>query len=129
VRVARHLLTERTGYLSQMTVIVAAEHGAASALAARAETAAEATIWTHAAEAAEESVSGLAQAMLEFEAEASGRQFGTIVLADDSDAALAAALVGAKLAIEVLAADAAREAPSTNGRLIAQLAAAYTAPA
>jgi hypothetical protein len=49
-----------------------------------------------------------------------------VVLADDSDTALAAALVATKLEIAVAAQPAARERPSTNGRLIAQLAPAYT---
>jgi hypothetical protein len=49
-----------------------------------------------------------------------------VVLADASDAALAGALVATKLGIAVEATTAASEAPTTNGRLIAQLAAAYT---
>ena len=49
-----------------------------------------------------------------------------VVLADASDAALAGALVATKLGIAVEAMAAASEAPTTNGRLIAQLAAAYT---
>ena len=54
----------------------------------------------------------------------------SIVLADDSDAALAAALVAAKLLIPLSAADRPHGAPSSaNGRLIAQLAGAYTRPA
>ena len=42
---------------------------------------------------------------------------------------VAAALVAAKLLIRVSAADAARDPASANGRLIAQLAGAYTRPA
>ena len=49
-----------------------------------------------------------------------------VVLADASDTALAGALVAAKLGIAVEAMPAASDAPTTNGRLIAQLAAAYT---
>jgi hypothetical protein len=49
-----------------------------------------------------------------------------VVLADASDTALAAALVATKLGITVEALPAASEAPTSNGRLIAQLAAAYT---
>ena len=53
-----------------------------------------------------------------------------MVLADDSDAALAAALVATKLLIDVVAtAGRARARSSANGRLIAQLAEAYTRPA
>ena len=51
------------------------------------------------------------------------------MLADDSEEALAAALVATKLLIEVRAAEAARNPESANGRLIAQLAGAYTEPA
>jgi hypothetical protein len=49
-----------------------------------------------------------------------------VVLADDSDASLAAALVASKLLIPLEAMPAAIEAPSDNGRVIAQLASAYT---
>jgi hypothetical protein len=49
-----------------------------------------------------------------------------VVLADASDAALAGVLVATKLGIPVEAMPAASQAPTTNGRLIAQLAAAYT---
>ena len=44
-----------------------------------------------------------------------------VLLADDSDAALAAALVASKLMIALDAEPAASEAASPNGRLIAQL--------
>ena len=49
-----------------------------------------------------------------------------VVLTDDSDTALAAALVAAKLGITVEPRPAASDAPSTNGQLIAQLAGTYT---
>jgi len=49
-----------------------------------------------------------------------------VVLTDDSDAALAAALVALKLLISVEAAPGARDAPTANGRLIGQLAGTYT---
>jgi hypothetical protein len=47
-----------------------------------------------------------------------------VVLADDSDAALAAALVAAKSLIPLEASADARGSASANGRVIAQLAAA-----
>ena len=47
-----------------------------------------------------------------------------VVLADDSDAALAAALVASKLLIPLEATDDASQPASANARLIAQLAAA-----
>ena len=74
-------------------------------------------------------VKSLAQALTSFEAEVSGQQVDSIVLVDDSDAALAAALVGTKLPVAVVATEAARDGSTVNGRLIAQLADAYTAPA
>jgi predicted nuclease of predicted toxin-antitoxin system len=74
-------------------------------------------------------VAELARALTDFEAEVSGRRVDRILVTDDSDAALAAVLVGAKLPTEVVATPRARDAASANGRLIAQLAGAYTAPA
>ena len=52
-----------------------------------------------------------------------------IVLRDASDNALAAAVVATKLGVAVEATAAATDAPTTNARLIAQLAASYTEPA
>ena len=49
-----------------------------------------------------------------------------MVLADDSDEALAAALVAAKLLIELEATASASATTSMNGRLIAQLAGGST---
>jgi hypothetical protein len=112
-----------------MTMIIAGAPDAASTLAEGGETAANAAIWTHDPDGGESSVAQLAGALVAFEAEAAGQQVDAIVLADDSDAALAAALVGTKLPVDVFAVASAREAPSANGRLIAQLAAAYTPPA
>src|SRR5688572_31665574 len=108
-----------------MTMFVAGHRDLASTLAAGAKTAAVARIWTHDPAEPPDSVLDLAKAMTGFEAEVSGQQVDLIVLADASDAALAAALVGTKLPAEVLAVAEAREAPSANGRLIAQLAATY----
>jgi hypothetical protein len=112
-----------------MTTVIAGEHANASTLASRLETGANTVVWAIEASADGDSVAALARAMTRFEAEATGRQIDSIVLADDSDAALAAALVGTKLPVEVLAVADARGAPSANGRVIAQLAAAYTDPA
>jgi hypothetical protein len=123
------LLTASQGYSIEMTVIIAGDRMAATTLAGGDETAAEATVWTHEPTAGRGSVGALAEALIGFEAAVSGQQVDSIVLADDSDAALAAALVGTKLPVEVFAAAQARETASVNGRLIAQLAAAYTAPA
>jgi hypothetical protein len=122
-------LTDSQGYSIDMTVIIAGGHGAASTHAAEHETSGETRIWSHEAAAEQDSVAALAEALISFEAEAQGQEVGSIVLVDDSDAALAAALVGTKLPVDVFAVAAAREAPSANGRLIAQLTAAYTAPA
>ncbi len=112
-----------------MTVIIAGAPDAAPTLAAGLETGTETAIWSDPGDSEQDSVAGLAGALLRFEADASGRQIAAILLADDSDAALAAALVGTKLPVDVFAVAAAREAPSANGQLIRQLAAAYTAPA
>ena len=112
-----------------MTMIIVGAPDAASTLAEGRETAANTAIWSHGPAGGEKSVASLAEALAAFEAEAAGQQVDAIVLADASDAALAAALVGTKLPVEVLAVAAAREAPGTNGRLIAQLAATYTPPA
>jgi hypothetical protein len=68
----------------------------------------------------------LARDLTSFEAEALERTPEAIVLADDSDAALAAALVATKLLIPLAATDGARRSSTVNGRLIAQLAGAYT---
>jgi hypothetical protein len=114
---------------SNMTVIIAGTPRAAPTLAATLETAAETDVWAREPEPDADSVAGLAEALVACEAEMAGRQVDSIVLADDSDAALAAALVGTKLPVEVLAVAGAREARTPNGRLIAQLAAAYTPPA
>ena len=68
------------------------------------------------------SISEFADLLRSFEESFSREAPERVVLADDSDAALAAALVAAKLLIP-LEADAS-PAASVNGRLIAQLAAA-----
>jgi len=68
----------------------------------------------------------LARDLARFEAEALVRRPESVLLADGSDAALAAALVAAKLLIPLAATEAAMRRSSANGRLIAQLADAYT---
>jgi hypothetical protein len=68
------------------------------------------------------SVSGLARLLLEFERTLRADPPDRVVLADDSDEALAAALVATKLLIALDATATATAPASTNGRLIAQLA-------
>jgi hypothetical protein len=121
-------LTDSQGYSTEMTVFIVGNRVAASTLAGEGETATAARIWSHEAATAENSVARLAGALVDFEAEALGQEIDSIVLADDSDAALAAALVGTKLPVDVFAVAEARETASANSRLIAQLTAAYTAP-
>ena len=74
-------------------------------------------------------VAELARAFEQLETLLAGQECDQILLADDSEEALAAALVATKLLIEVRAGEAARNPESANGRLIAQLAGAYTEPA
>jgi hypothetical protein len=112
-----------------MTTIIAGAPEAASTLAEGRQTGTDTAIWSHGPGEGDGSVAALAGALVAFQADAAGQQIDAIVLADDSDAALAAALVGTKLPVDVSAVAAAREASSANGRLIAQLAAAYTPPA
>ncbi len=75
------------------------------------------------------SSAALAEALAGFEAEVAGQEPALVVLADDSEQALAAALVATKLLIPVAALPGARQPSSANGRLIAQLAGSYTRPA
>jgi hypothetical protein len=112
-----------------MTMIIAGAPAGVHTLAEGRETDANTAIWAWEPVDAADTAAGLAAALVAFEAEVSGRQIESIVLADASDAALAAALIGTKLPVDVYAVAAAREAPSANGRLIGQLAAAYTPPA
>jgi hypothetical protein len=70
----------------------------------------------------EPSVGRLARLLVEFERTLSADPPDRVVLADDSDEALAAALVAAKLPIAIEARATARAPGSPNGRLIAQLA-------
>jgi hypothetical protein len=70
----------------------------------------------------------LARALRDAEADFERDRPETVVLLDDSDRALAAAIVATKLLIPVQATAAASEGPTTNARLIAQLASTYTEP-
>jgi hypothetical protein len=74
-------------------------------------------------------VGALARALEELESLLRGQEFDLVLLADDSEQALAAALVATKLLIEVRASEQARNPETANGRVIGQLAAAYTEPA
>lgn len=69
---------------------------------------------------AEASVAALAARLRELERSLAAEQPGAVLLADDTDSALAALLVASKRGISVAAATAAPSSP--NGRLIAQLA-------
>jgi hypothetical protein len=113
-----------------VSVIIAGNPSSASALAetlARGGT--EARAWSP--EPPEDagdpgSSAPLARALVSFDAQVQATKPEAVVLADDSDAALAAALVATKLLITVEAVPGASEAASANGRLIAQLAGTYT---
>ena len=74
------------------------------------------------------SVAALAGALTELEARFEAERPEAILLVDDSDTALAAALVAAKLLIPIKASGDATSPASDNARLIAQLADTYTAP-
>ncbi len=78
--------------------------------------------------AADAPAGGLAEALREAERLIEEGRPETVTLADDSDFALAAALVATKLLVPVRAAPAAIDGPGANARLIAQLAPSYTAP-
>ena len=72
---------------------------------------------------ARRTVKTLAEALIVAERTISESRPERVQLADDSDLALAAALAAAKLDLPVSATAAALAAPTTNGRLIARLAA------
>ena len=112
-----------------MTTIIVGGTAAGPTPTGKAETAGNSVSWAPSGETEPGTVASLAEALTAFEAEVSGQQIDSIVLVDDSDTALAAALVGTKLPVDVLATEAARDASTVNGLLIAQLADAYTAPA
>jgi hypothetical protein len=72
------------------------------------------------------STAELAELLIELERSLSADPPDRVVLADDSDRALAAALVAAKLPVPIEVDVTPTDRPSVNARLIAQLAAAYT---
>jgi UDP-N-acetylglucosamine 2-epimerase len=74
------------------------------------------------------SIAELAGALTELEARFAAERPEGVLLVDDSDTALAAALVAAKLLIPIKASRDATSPASDNARLIAQLADTYTAP-
>ncbi len=91
-----------------------------------------ARIWAapeHPIDPATPAVGELARALAALETDLGSQQFDSVLLADDSEAALAAALVATKLLIEVSASARARNPETANGRVIIQLADAYTEPA
>jgi hypothetical protein len=113
--------------LSEVTRIIVGEGSAANSLAQT--SGGDAVVWAAEAAAADEppgSSASLARDLVHFETAALDRRPDAIVLADDSDTALAAGLVAAKLLIPLQATEAARTPSSANGRLIEQLADAYT---
>ncbi len=71
---------------------------------------------------AERSVGALAAALIAAERSIEQRRPARVVLADASDAALAAAIAAVKFELPVVAAAGARDRSTSNGRLIAQLA-------
>lgn len=77
---------------------------------------------------AEGSSTGLARALVAFETEIERDPPAVVILADDSDASLAAALVALKRLIAVEADEAATATRTVNARLIAQLTETYTSP-
>lgn len=72
------------------------------------------------------SSAALGRCLVELESELERARPGAVLLADASDAALAAAIVAAKLLITVEAVDAATDGGGVNARLISQLAPTYT---
>ncbi len=115
-----------------MSTIIVGERDAAERFAATFADAEKPRIWAAQPPPAGEpegSSGPLARALAGFEAEAIGQEPDLVIAADASDAALAAILVATKLLIAAAASEDARAPASANGRLIAQLAGAYTRPA
>jgi hypothetical protein len=120
------------GRTSKLIVLIVGEQPLGSTLAEGLANESTSRIWTLEPPAAADdpgSSAALARALSEFEADVTSQEVTEIVLADDSDSALAAALVATKLLIPVTAHAAARDPSSTNGHLIAQLVGSYTRPA
>lgn len=76
----------------------------------------------------EDDGSSLAEAFVSIEARLRGERPARVVLADSSDASLAAAITAAKLLIPVIVSSNASNASTVNSRLIAELACGYTEP-
>ena len=115
-----------------MTQIIVGDPASTAELFETAPNAENIRIWPAEAAATDldpSSSAALARGLADFEAEVTGQEPALVLLADDSDAALAAALVATKLLIPVAAVAAASQPSTANGRLIAQLAEAYTRPA
>ena len=112
-----------------MSVIIVGDPATARALAEGPEAPENARVWDAPAPAqASEAtaVAALATALAALEADLQGQECEAMVLADDSEQALAGALVATKLLIPVFATARAADRGSANGRLIAELAATYT---
>ena len=111
-----------------MSVIIVGAPAAAHALAEGPEAPENARIWAAPPAQASEApaVAELATALAALEADLHGQECEAIVLADDSEQALAGALVGTKLPVPVFATARAADRGSANGRLIAELAETYT---
>ncbi len=112
-----------------MSVIIVGAPAAAQALVEGPEAPENARIWAAPppAQASEApAVAELATALAALEADLQGQECEAIVLADDSEQALAGALVGTKLPVPVFATARAADRGSANGRVIAELAETYT---
>jgi len=109
-----------------LTLVVGARQAAERVAQALDAGGGDARIWAPAGEDAEDGSSQpLADALVGVEGAVEADRPAELVLADDSDAALAAALVAAKLLIPVGAVAEATRGGSVNARLIAQLAPTY----
>jgi hypothetical protein len=120
---------EWIGKAFAVTQIIVGDPASTAALIETAPKAENVRIWPVEATANDvdpSSSAALASGLAGFEAEAAGQEPDLVLLADDSDAALAAALVATKLLIPLAAVAAASRPSTANGRLIAQLAEAYT---
>ena len=112
-----------------MASIIVGDRSISQALAQTLEAPDTARIWEPPAAAPDPeapAVGELAQALAALETDLSGQEFDAVLLADDSEAALAGALVATKLLLEVSATERARNPHSANGRAIIQLTDAYT---
>jgi hypothetical protein len=88
--------------------------------------------WSHAADGAPagaDSSAALAAALVAFEADAEAERPDSVLICDDSEPSLAAALVASKLLIPTSALAAARDPATANGRLLVQLTEDLPAPA